>query len=251
MELCCMFTAISAAGLSSLPPALSGTQVFLEHDDASSCSGGTSSPQPNGSHTGPQQPPALLFRQAMAHMDLWLLRRQLRLMQPTSATPLMLTATMQMLGAAATKAAALADDGYDMSAFTAACLAAEKHLRALAGERALQAARPYELPDAESPALLGTNSPPAGVLPEVLAPRVEENGLVAAQQRAARNLGSLSLLPDGAPAGALASFGQTLAFVSLPQCTNCSSDVAAQLVLRSVERELFKRAALGFDDLAN
>ena len=158
-----------------------------------------------------QQQPSLLFHQTLAHLDLWLLRRQLQVIRAASATPLMLTAAMQMLGAAAAKAAALADDGYDMSAFEAACREAEQHLRSVAGERALTEARSFDLPATSEPpaALLGSCSLPCGVLPDAFAPHANESGLAAAKQRAARNLGSLSLLPGGAEV----PFGQVLAFL--------------------------------------
>ncbi len=50
-------------------------------------------------------------------MDLWLLRRQLLLLTPHTTTPTDSTADMQMLRCAATKAATLVCQGYDVSAF--------------------------------------------------------------------------------------------------------------------------------------
>ncbi|EFJ48407.1 hypothetical protein VOLCADRAFT_91060 [Volvox carteri f. nagariensis] len=185
----------------------------------------------------PSSAPSHLLRQALARLDLWLLRRQLLLINPDTATPLMVTAAMRMLDAAATKAAALAADGYDMAAFEAACRQAHQQLRTAVGERAWRAARASELPGPESADFLGTFQPPSGVLPAAFTPRAEEQGLAAARQRAERNLGSLPLLPEHA------SFSQILKSMSDPgPWRDLSSDVAAQLVLRSVEGVLFRRA---------
>ncbi|EFJ48301.1 hypothetical protein VOLCADRAFT_104794 [Volvox carteri f. nagariensis] len=185
----------------------------------------------------PSSAPSHLLRQALARLDLWLLRRQLLLINPDTATPLMVTAAMRMLDAATTKAAALAADGYDMAAFEAACRHAHQQLRTAVGERAWRAARASELPGPESADFLGNFQPPSGVLPAAFTPRAEEQGLAAARQRAERNLGSLPLLPEHA------SFSQILKSMSDPgPWRDLSSDVAAQLVLRSVEGVLFRRA---------
>ncbi|KXZ49831.1 hypothetical protein GPECTOR_19g282 [Gonium pectorale] len=196
--------------------------------------------------TGDQQPD-VLFRQALAHLDLWLLRRQLALLQPATATPVFQIAATQMLQAAAYKAAALADEGYDMIAFEAACKEARARIDALAGERALTGARRLELPNHGSAALLGTLASPTGVLPAATNPRVEDGSLEAARGRAARNLGPLPLLPRGA------SLTMIQAQMSRPEWAQQpgSNDVAAQLAIRSFERELFWRAAEGFDAKVN
>ncbi|GLC47557.1 hypothetical protein PLESTB_000000900 [Pleodorina starrii] len=220
-------------------------QVLLEHFGA--CDGTTTTatitpPLSGGVPAAAPPSPSLLFRQALAHLDLWLLHRQLRLIRAETATPLALTSAMQMLAAAATKAATLAADGYDMSAFEAACRQAEQHLRAAAGERALIAARALELPPADSPDFQGSCRPPCGVLPPAFTPgrEAEEQGLAAARQRASRNLGSVPLLPPGS-----SSFRQVLAALSQPAWSKPDSDVGALLALRSVERELFYRATMG------
>ncbi|GLC47559.1 hypothetical protein PLESTB_000001100 [Pleodorina starrii] len=220
-------------------------QVLLEHFGA--CDGTTTTatitpPLSGGVPAAAPPSPSLLFRQALAHLDLWLLHRQLRLIRAETATPLALTSAMQMLAAAATKAATLAADGYDISAFEAACRQAEQHLRAAAGERALTAARALELPPADSPDFQGSCRPPCGVLPPAFTRgrEAEEQGLAAARQRASRNLGSVPLLPPGS-----SSFRQVLAAMSQPAWSKPDSDVGALLALRSVERELFYRATMG------
>ncbi|GLC35571.1 thioredoxin-disulfide reductase [Pleodorina starrii] len=215
-------------------------QFALEYGDVAGSGGGSGcdflTPPPKPSSSSP------LFPQALAHLDLWLLRRQLLLIQPDTATPTALNTAMHMLRSAATKAAALADDGYDMRAFEAACRQAEAHLSAATAQRALSAARCVELPPPGSPALSGSCTLPGGVLPEPLLPRAEAGGLAAARQRAERNLGSLPLLPPGA------SFASMLAWVSSrQQWPGADGDVALQLLMRSVERDLFARATAGFE----
>ncbi|PNH12759.1 hypothetical protein TSOC_000243 [Tetrabaena socialis] len=142
-----------------------------------------------------QQQPQLLFRRALAQLDLWLLSGQLQLLQPALATPTMLTVAWQMLRSASLKAAALADEGYDMSAFEAACRSLEERLQNTTCRRAVLAGRALELPTAYGfPALLGTVVPPAGMLPAAFQPRAEDGGLQAARLRAGHSLGSLPLL---------------------------------------------------------
>ncbi|KXZ56027.1 hypothetical protein GPECTOR_2g1579 [Gonium pectorale] len=196
--------------------------------------------------TGPQHP-GHLVREALAHLHLWLLRRQLALLQPATATPIFQTAVSQMLQSAAEQAAALADDGYNMAAFEAACRDARTRLVALVGERALSAARTLELPTYGSAGFQGTLAPPVGALPTHAAPRAEENGVAAARWRASRNLGALPLLRTGA------AFADVLQQLEDPQWAQpgADDDIAAQLALRSVERELFRRAAQGFDASSN
>ncbi|PNH12760.1 hypothetical protein TSOC_000242, partial [Tetrabaena socialis] len=194
-----------------------------------------------------QQQPQLLFHKALAQLDLWLLSGQVQLLKPALATPTMLTVAWQMLRSASLKAAALADEGYDMSAFEAACRSLEARLQDTACRRAVLASRALELPAANGfPALLGTVTPPSGVLPAAFQPRAEDGGLQAARLRAGRNLGSLPLLARGAPMWQLLAFLQQQPFSAQP-----GSDVAALLALRSFERELFDRAASGFDHPAN
>ncbi|GLC49187.1 thioredoxin-disulfide reductase [Pleodorina starrii] len=215
--------------------------LAFEYGDVTGSGGGSGcdflTPPPKPSSSSP------LFPQALAHLDLWLLRRQLLLIQPDTATPTALNTAMHMLRSAATKAAALADQGYDTRAFEAACRQAEAHLSAAAAQRALSAARCVELPPPGSPALSGSCTLPGGVLPEPLLPRAEAGGLAAARQRAERNLGSLPLLAPGA------SFALMLAWVSSrQQWPGADGDVALQLLMRSVERELFVRATAGFEE---
>ncbi|KAG2488307.1 hypothetical protein HYH03_013157 [Edaphochlamys debaryana] len=86
---------------------------------------------------------------------------------------------------------------------------------------------------------------PRGTLPAGFQPAQEEGGIAAARQRATRNLGSVPLLPRGSSFTAILSHLR-----DKPQWRGPTGDVQYQLVLRSVERELFSRAAAGFDKAA-
>ncbi|KAG2441624.1 hypothetical protein HXX76_003244 [Chlamydomonas incerta] len=191
---------------------------------------------------GPQQHPDLLLRRAMAHMDLWLLRRQVRRLagSPAAATPAALTAAMHMLCATAAKAANLAAEGEDVSAFESACAAAREKLERMAAERAWQAAEQHCVPDAASPAALGLRVLPAGVLPGLQRAQQSDTGMEAAKQRCGMNLGSVPLLEPGA------SFADMQQLLQGWAWSNPATNAVAQLVLRSVERELLTRVtALG------
>ena len=180
--------------------------------------------------------PELVFQQSMLCLDLWLLQRQVQLMQASTATPARLTAAVQMLRSTTDKAAALADGGYDVSAIEAECLKAAKHLRETAGARALAAGREQEL--------AGTSWPdrvllPMGVPPEAVHPSTAASNLDAARQRAHKNLGSMPLLP------ASSSFSEALAFLELSDWKS-GCDLALQHRLRSVEALFHHAAAEGF-----
>ncbi|KAG2492072.1 hypothetical protein HYH03_009568 [Edaphochlamys debaryana] len=194
----------------------------------------------------PAGPPEILFRCALAHLELWLLRGQLRRLTPETAGPEAVTNAMHMLECAAGKAAALADEGHDVSALEAACASARACIEEAVAQRVLRQAQGVELPDEGSPGLTGRAAPPSGTLPSRLEPRTEEGGLEAMRQRAAANLGSVPLLPSGS------AFSDVLNLLrSQRQWTSPADDVQYQLVLRSVEGELFSRAAVGFSASSN
>ena len=185
---------------------------------------------------GPHQQPNLLFRRAMAHMDLWLLRRQVQCMDsPSAATPVALTATMHMLQATAAKAANLAAEGEDVSTFEKACQSVRQSLEAVASERAWKAAEQHCVPPAGSEAALGELLWPRGTLPGLPPAQLAAGGLEAAKQRESANLGTVPLLEPGA------SFQKVLGMLQEPLWVQPSGDAAAQLVLRSVEHDLFAR----------
>ncbi|KAG2451920.1 hypothetical protein HYH02_003695 [Chlamydomonas schloesseri] len=186
---------------------------------------------------GPQQHPDLLFRRAMAHLDLWLLQRQVRecMTSPAAATPVAVTAAMHMLHATAAKAANLAAEGEDVSAFESACATVRAKLETLAAERAWQAAEQHCVPGEGSSEALGQMQLPAGVLPGLPAAQQVAGGLEAAKQREGRNLGSVPLLQPGA------SFADVQQLQRTAHWSNPAADAPTQLALRSVERELFTR----------
>ncbi|KAG2496538.1 hypothetical protein HYH03_005361 [Edaphochlamys debaryana] len=194
----------------------------------------------------PASPPALLLRHALAHLELWLLRRQLCLLTPDTAGPTAVTNAMHMLTCAASKAAALAEEGHDVAEFEAACASARESLQAVAWERALQQGHGSELPPEGSPSLTGVTALPRGVLPARLTAGTDGGGgQDAARKRAELNLGAVTLLPPAA------SFMDMLGVLrGQKQWSSPGDDAQFQLVLHSVERELFERATAGFQPLS-
>ena len=202
---------------------------------------------------GPGLDPEVLFHQAMAHMDLWLLQHQLQLITALTATPEAINCCMQMLESAAKKAAALALEGHDISGYEAACAAARVQIEAAAGGRALQVAEKYQLPPAEEllggSEQLGTWRLPKGIIPPAYKVHAEGEGLAAARRRAEKNLGSLRVMEEGRPLGeALQLLQQLLKQQGLKASAGAvaGGDVAVLLALRAVEQQLFSRAVAGF-----
>ena len=187
--------------------------------------------------------PGLLWQCASAHLDLWLLRRQLQLFSTTSTTRTMLTVAMQMLASAACKAAALSDDGYSVVELEAGCREAEQYLRQAAGRRQEQTAAQLELPPPGSCQTPPVQAP-SGIVPAAVTACGADASLDAAQQRATHNLGSLPLLLADAP------FERALELLKLPQWSqegsSASQDTALQYRLAGVEAMLFGRARAGF-----
>ena len=199
--------------------------------------------------------PEELFQLAMAHFELWLSARQVRLVGQSAeqlATPTMLSACMCMLRSTATRAAQLSSGGgHDMAAFEADCQAIEQQLCSAASRRAVFASASFRLPEAGSAD--SSYRLPSGVLPPVLQPGLLAGGLDAARRSQDENLGSLSLLP--VPLAAASSASRT--FVPFPQLLSAlqawgqsGGSVETQLALCSVEHELFQRAAQGFESSA-
>jgi hypothetical protein len=152
---------------------------------------------------------------------------------------------VRMLRSAATKAAQLSEDGHDMSAFEAAGGWAERTLHAAAAKRALAAAQSFNLAAISTPAS-SAFCVPSGRLPAAAASLSGQFDQAAARQRsgqAAVNLGTVALLPAGQ-----ASFSQMKH--ALRSCDSNDS-VSAQVVLRSVESQLFSRARARFEEQLN
>jgi hypothetical protein len=197
-----------------------------------------------------QSPTPDLFQLAIAHLHLWLLQRQLRLITPPSATSLVLNAAMQMLQAAGSCAAELAAAGHEMEHFEAACWAARHHLEATAAQRMQQAAAAFALPPPDALAsACGADSYrcPRGQIPPAHAVCQDGGGLEAARLRAALNLGSLPIA--NSQPGCL-PFSKLLELLQSPELQRQDCNIAAQHALCTVEKELFPRAVKGFADEA-
>ncbi|WIA28503.1 hypothetical protein OEZ86_011046 [Tetradesmus obliquus] len=214
------------------------------------------------------QEPRSLFRLAMAHFELWLLQGELQQLSPATATAAKLTDCMVMLESVATKAAALAMAGHDVTGFEAACEAARQEVDDAAAQRALQAAQKFQLPasalaadvrsgsassssssssSSSGSSVAGTWRLPQGVLPAAAAPAGSASGLDAAERAAAAALGSLPVGP-GPHSGTLGQMLQQLlqqAAVLSPKIRSC--DTAGLLLLSSIEHVLFGCATAGFD----
>eukprot|EP00798_Chlamydomonas_sp_ICE-L_P027659 gene27659-7297_t len=205
-----------------------------------------------GPEGGPKGEEAMhsFFRLALLHFELWLLMRQAALVNTTSATPKMLDACMVMLTSISKKAADLSDDGHDVSKVEECMEVVRSHLLAEQGNRAGAAGQWFQIskwPGTGDAVLQnsdeGSMRLPSGHLPSPpMQDAVAENGFGLAKLRCLTNLGSLSLLPEGA------TIEEMLAWVKLPQWTeNEGRDaVAGQLVLRGVERQMFRWAKNGF-----
>ncbi|KAG2486452.1 hypothetical protein HYH03_014899 [Edaphochlamys debaryana] len=181
----------------------------------------------------PANPPALLLRWALPHLELCLLWGELAGLGPDTALPEAVTCAVHMLECAARKAAGLADEGHDVGALEAACASARGRIEEALAQRALAQARALELPADDSPRLTGEAALPSGTLPPARCKGpAAEAGLEAARQRAANNLGAVDLLEPGG------SFGAAQSLLAAP---------GHPLALCSLERELFRRAAAGFE----
>jgi hypothetical protein len=198
-----------------------------------------------------------LFHISVSHLHLWLLHRQVQLVTPATATSQTLNAAMQMLEAAASLAADMAEKGIGgqsersaaqqermMSDLEAGSTAARHALEAAAGQRAWNAARAATLPAlTDAVNSCGCYSLPRGLIPPAQCLSAESTDLEAAERREAANLGSLPLCV--AAGGAATWAGNLLQAVKLCVSLKIGSidDMASQQALSMVEAVLFSRAA--------
>lgn len=212
------------------------------------------SPEDSVGHSPPLPPPRALFARVMLCLDLWLLRRQVDLLEGDVrlATPARVSSAALMLRAAGRKVAALLDDEQrdeGLSAAAAACESARARLDRAIAERCWRSSLDLELPAAadarEAAALAGRYGAPEGVLP---APWRPDDGLAgadgfdAARARTAENLGRLPVLP------ATASFADALAVLGRQEWSKAgAADASAQLRLSSIEALVFWHMAARFD----
>jgi hypothetical protein len=149
----------------------------------------------------------------------------------------MLNACMVMLASAATKAAALADQGYDMEAFEQEVVDVSKQLQQLSHQRAVQAQVTLP-PSMQAGEILGTYTsfalslPPEQSLPDAVV-SLEER-----RRRAADNLGSYFLLPCNI------TFSN---FVQALRKTWPDSPLSFLHRMKSIERAIFSRVAAGIN----
>jgi hypothetical protein len=196
--------------------------------------------------------PDQLHEEAMAHYELWLLQQLVQQVTAATADAPLVTTCMQLLQSVVIKAGHLHMSGsMDVTALEAACEAARRQLEAAVAERALFAASAYQLPCEQ---LQGAGAAdlwrlPTGVLPAVVQPAKKEDG-IAAQQLAAQNLGTFSVIKPGEGA----QLPELLPLLLSKLQEVCGLDPSAtgaapqlQQVLRAVERELFELATAGLD----
>jgi len=191
------------------------------------------------------QPPKeqeILYRLYMTYFEKWLLTSQVNVVRSTHklASPAVLSACMHMLRSVAAKCAELSEDGHDMSACEASFAWVTRELQGMASGRALFVASSFNLP-VGMPAASEFRLP-SGKLPDAALAVGEVHGLDAARQRAERNLGTQKVLP----VDRLVDFSQILDTFDF----TLDNPVSAQLVLRSVETQLFRRAIAGFEHQA-
>lgn len=192
-----------------------------------------------------------LFQLAEAHLHLWLMQRQVALLQPDSATARVVNAAMLMLGTVASRAAELAQRGHSVQHLEAACTASRAAIEAAQAARVQAAAKADCLPP-----LGGSNNPcspgswrlPCGTVPPLSPPESDNGGRGAAEKRQGRNLGSLPL-PAEAPNGQQPSFADLLAVLRSAQLQG-AGELKALHALCLVERALFGWAAAGLQAAA-
>lgn len=207
-------------------------QVALYHAHSSASPG-----------TTPQQqlPPfQALFHKVMALLDVWLLERQVQLLTPATLTPNTVTAAMLMLRSAAGRLGALADTEHDVGVWAARCEAARERIAAVQAAHEQAVGQSFQLP--AGPKAWPPVKLPGGTIPALGSQQQQQDGLAAARQRAAANLGSLPLLPPAA------TFTQALSLLQDPAVWGASQgralpprDVVLQHRLALVERLVFGR----------
>jgi hypothetical protein len=146
----------------------------------------------------------------------------------------MLNACMVMLTSAATQAAGLAHEGYDMMAFEHEVAGVSQQLQKVSHKRALEAQVTLP-PSMKMDDLLGTYSPPAVALPLIHHLPDAVLSLEERQRRAAQNLGSYSLLTT-------TTFSKLVAALQQPWA---ETDLSYLHRLKSIERVLFGWVAAG------
>lgn len=187
--------------------------------------------------------PLLLSQQTLVHLELWLLLGLLPHITPNTASSTLVNMAMVMLQSVATAAAQLAADKHEVLMLQAVVQGIRQQLVAVVRQRQLDTSQKFMLPASETAgSLLGTWAPPRGILPAELPVSSSAEGLDAARQRAAKNLGSLPVVAADQSLSAVLS---QLLLRLQDAAANSNDDVKMQHALRSVEVELFSRAVSG------
>lgn len=181
-----------------------------------------------------------LFDKTLLHFELWLMKQLLPQLTPPAAVLSAVDACMTMLQSVAGRAAELAVAGVDVAPVEAAVAAARQQIQAVMGQRQLQAAAEFALP-ADASAAAGAWRLPTGVLPKILPPALQQQGLEAAREREKSNIASVEFVPQGQ---SLSELLPQLLQLLAKYGTGPSSSV--QHALRTTERALFRRAAAVF-----
>jgi len=129
-----------------------------------------------------------LYRVAMAELQLWSTERALPVDSAQGSD-----AAMQMLKAAVSEGAALADEGHDMGGFEARCVLVRYELECAAEHRASLVAQSFELPPVHIEDV--HVRPPELSLPVPRLPAWQSGSLEASRERALDNLGWLPTPP--------------------------------------------------------
>lgn len=200
-----------------------------------------------------------LHRLTVALLRLWIAERQLAVLRPETATSERVDVCMQMMAAAATAGAELADDGLDMALFEARCItirfvylitvrwpispqqhalkaetnpptscARSADIRDITDERAFAHAEKFALPPVNNADIHCRN--PKLTLPKPTMPAFGADSLDAARKRAADNLG---WLPEPLKQGA--TWTEAEAWLQLPKLQAASVE-ASTLLLANVHR---------------
>jgi hypothetical protein len=198
------------------------------------------------------RPPEQLHAESIAHYELWLLQQQVQQLTPATATTPMVTTCMQLLQSAVTQAGHLHMAGsFDAAAFEAACTTARAEVEAAVQQRALLAASANQLPPEQLAAAGSRNfwRLPQGVLPGKVQLPKKEAGANSARQRAADNLGTISIAQP-VKGGTVQALLPCL-LSQLQQALQLSAEVdestlQLQHVLSAVDQALFGAALAGF-----
>lgn len=189
-----------------------------------------------------QQKLEVLFALVMADLHLSVLENRLRALSARAAD---VNEGMEMLGFCSQLGRVLIEDGHTMPGFVKRIEKARERLDGVEAEQAVAVAARFQLlPVNESPPTFEGGEPrlPNICLPSPLRhPSTGTGGLAEAKLRSSQNLKSLPRLPGGATTLTPESLEAVLTWAAHGRMAR--ADLPTQLVLREVERLLYKTAA--------